>query len=145
MRQKDPVAHEHEPPHKKQKQEPPHPDWNQWDALKMCSRVMGRMITWLHAHQELSHKCSILFSNNTLLHLSSHFGFAWWLIGNSVAILSSFQSIFQACRGHQGWGHFTGSSVPLINCRPYIKIQKLRDSFSTGKCNECFACLQIFV
>lgn len=59
-----------------------------------------------------SHKCSILFSNNTLRPVSSHFG----LLGSgwrpTEAFMSLLRSSFGACRGHQGWGQFTVSPVP---------------------------------
>lgn len=65
-----------------------------------------------------SHKCSILFSNNTLPPVSSHFGLlgsGWW---PTEASLSLLQSNFGACRGHQGWGQFAVSSVALMEADP---------------------------
>lgn len=61
-----------------------------------------------------SHKCSILFSNNTLRPVSSHFGLLCSGLWPTLAFISLLQSNFGACRGHQGWGQFTVSSVPLI-------------------------------
>lgn len=67
-----------------------------------------------------SHKCSILFSNNTLRPVSSHFGLlgsGWW---PTVAFISLLQSNFGACRGHQGWGQFAVSSVALMEADPHF-------------------------
>lgn len=61
-----------------------------------------------------SHKCSILFSNNTLRPVSSHFGPLCSGLWPTLAFISLLQSNFGACRGHRGWGQFTVSSVPLI-------------------------------
>lgn len=65
-----------------------------------------------------SHKCSILFSNNTLRPVYrptlACFCSVFLFFGPTLAFISLLQSNFGACRGHQGWGQFTVSSVPLI-------------------------------
>lgn len=108
---------------------------------RLDGRMDGHMTTC--TQRATSHKCSILFSNNTLVHMAAHFGLAWsWQMGNCVACLSHFQSNFGACRGHQGWGQVTVSSVPLINTWRYI----LLGYFSTGNHKHSFfVCLQIYV
>lgn len=78
--------------------------WNLW----LDGRMDDHMTTC--TQRATSHKCSILFSNNTLRPVSSHF---WPALRPTLAFISLLQSNFGACRGHRGWGQFTVSSVPL--------------------------------
>lgn len=72
-----------------------------------------------------SHKCSILFSNNTLRPVSSHSGLLCCGLWPTLAFISLLQSNFGACRGHHGWGQFT-VTVPLIEAdTKFANIQHL--------------------
>lgn len=89
-----------------------------------------------------SHKCSILFSNNTLRPVSFHFG----LLGSgwrpTEAFMSLLGSSFGACRGHQGWGQFTVSPVPWAEAYIsfYLVLVWNHDHlfFFTSKDQNCF-------
>lgn len=90
----------------------------------MCSRALPWYL-WLDGRMDdhmttctqraTSHKCSILFSNNTLRPVPSHSGLLGSGLWPTLAFLSLLQSNFGACRGHQGWDQFTLSSVLQIN------------------------------
>lgn len=87
-----------------------------------------------------SHKCSILFSNNTLRPVSSHFGLLCSGLWPTLAFISLLQSNFGACRGHQGWGQFTVSSVPLkLNLLMIQHLYIYLELFLTGN-QQAFSC-----
>lgn len=79
-----------------------------------CDLMGGWMITWLHAHKELQVTSAAFFFQITRLGLCrptlACFVLVLW---PTLAFESLLQSNFGACRGHQGWGQFTVSSVPL--------------------------------
>lgn len=78
-----------------------------------CDLMGGWMITWLHAHKELQVTSAAFFFQITRFGLCrptlACFGLVW---RPTLAFVSLLQSNFGACRGHQGWGQFTVSSVP---------------------------------
>lgn len=98
--------------------------WRERETLNMCSRASPWYL-WLDGRMDdhmttctqraTSHKCSILFSNNTLRPVPSHSGLLGSGLRPTLAFLSLLQSNFGACRGHQGWDQFTLSSVLQIN------------------------------
>lgn len=96
--------------------------------LSMCSRDLPWYLWldgWMDDHmatctqRATSHKCSILFSNNTLRPVTSHFGLLCSGLWPTSAFISLLKSNFGACRGHRGWGQFTNQSSPLNQLQHY--------------------------